>query len=96
LGKFVNVLDALKGGGIEFFIGIADEPVQGDGHLRRINGAVKNLDQIRGSVITHWVKVYDLRKAQYLAGHRYVSSTEDYKQQLLDELQDDVKKFHPF
>jgi integrase/recombinase XerD len=64
--------------------------------LRKINHAVKNLDQIRASVITHWVKVYDLRKAQYLAGHRYVSSTEAYKQQLLDELQADVKKFHPF
>lgn len=65
-------------------------------HLRKINAAVKNLDQVRASVITHWVKIYDLRKAQYLAGHRYVSSTEAYKQQLLDELQADVKKFHPF
>ena len=64
-------------------------------HLRKINKGVKNLDQIRASVITHWVKIYDLRKAQYLAGHRYVSSTEDYKQQVLDELQGDVKKFHP-
>lgn len=64
-------------------------------HLRRINQTVKNLDQIRASVITHWVKLYDLRKAQYLAGHRHVSSTEEYKQQLLDELQADVKKFHP-
>jgi site-specific recombinase XerD len=65
-------------------------------HLRQINPAVKNLDQLRASVITHWVKGYDLRKAQYMAGHRYVSSTEAYKQQLLDELQADVKKFHPF
>jgi integrase/recombinase XerD len=64
--------------------------------LRKINASVKNLDQIRASVITHWVKIHDLRKAQYLAGHRYVSSTEAYKQQLLDELQADVKKFHPF
>jgi site-specific recombinase XerD len=64
-------------------------------HLRQINHAVKNLDQIRASVITHWVKVYDLRKAQYMAGHRHVSSTEEYKQQVLDELQADVKKFHP-
>jgi integrase/recombinase XerD len=64
-------------------------------HLRRINGAVKNLDQLRASVITHWVKTHDLRKAQYMAGHRYVGSTEAYKQQLLDELQADVKKFHP-
>jgi integrase/recombinase XerD len=65
-------------------------------HLRRINPSVRNLDQIRASVINHWVKVYDLRKAQYLAGHRYVSSTEAYKQQLIDQLQEDVKKFHPF
>jgi site-specific recombinase XerD len=65
-------------------------------HLRRINHAVKNLDQIRASVITHWVQVHDLRKAQYLAGHRHVSSTEAYKQQLIDELQADVRKFHPF
>lgn len=65
-------------------------------HLRRINHTVKNLDQIRASVITHWVKMYDLRKAQYLAGHRHVSSTEEYRQQVLDELQADVKKFHPF
>jgi integrase/recombinase XerD len=65
-------------------------------HLRRINHKVKNLDQLRASVITHWVQVYDLRKAQYLAGHRHVSSTEQYKQQVLDELQADVKKFHPF
>lgn len=64
-------------------------------HLRKINASVKNFDQIRASVITHWVKIYNLRKAQHMAGHRYVSSTEDYKQQVLDELQSDVKKFHP-
>jgi site-specific recombinase XerD len=64
-------------------------------HMRRINHTVKNLDQIRASVITHWVQVHDLRKAQYLACHRHVSSTEAYKQQLIDELQADVKKFHP-
>lgn len=65
-------------------------------HLRQINHKVKNPDQVRASVITHWVQVYDLRKAQYLAGHRHISSTESYKQQVLDELQADVKKFHPF
>jgi site-specific recombinase XerD len=65
-------------------------------HLRKINATARNFDQIRASVITHWVKIYNLRKAQYMAGHRYVSSTEDYKQQVLDELQSDVKKFHPF
>lgn len=64
-------------------------------HLRVINSRVKNFDQIRASVITQWLKQYDLRKVQYLAGHKYVSSTEQYKANVIDELQDDITKFHP-
>jgi site-specific recombinase XerD len=64
-------------------------------HLREINSRVKNFDQIRASVITAWLKQYDLRKVQYLAGHKYVSSTEEYKANNIDELQDDVTKYHP-
>jgi integrase/recombinase XerD len=64
-------------------------------HLRTINSRIKNCDQIRASVITQWIKQYDLRKVQYLAGHKYVSSTEEYKANNIDELQDDITKFHP-
>lgn len=64
-------------------------------HLRKINSRIKNFEQIRASVITQWLKKYDLRKVQYLAGHKYVSSTESYKANNIDELQDDVKKYHP-
>ena len=64
-------------------------------HLRTINNRIKNCDQIRASVITQWLKQYDLRKVQYLAGHKYVSSTEEYKANNIDELQDDITKFHP-
>ena len=64
-------------------------------HLREINSRIKNFDQIRASVITAWLKQYDLRKVQYLAGHKYVSSTEEYKANNIDELQDDVIKYHP-
>lgn len=64
-------------------------------HLRKINSRIKNFDQIRASVITQWLRQYDLRKVQYLAGHKYVSSTEDYKVNVIDELQDDITKFHP-
>lgn len=63
--------------------------------LRSINSRIKNLDQIRASVITQWLKQYDLRKVQYLAGHKYVSSTEAYKANVIDELQEDVRKYHP-
>ena len=64
-------------------------------HLRKINSRIKNFDQVRASVITAWLKQYDLRKVQYLAGHKYVSSTESYKANNIDELQDDVTKYHP-
>ena len=64
-------------------------------HLRKINSRIKNFEQIRASVITAWLKQYDLRKVQYLAGHKYVSSTERYKENNIDELQDDITKFHP-
>jgi integrase/recombinase XerD len=64
-------------------------------HLRKINRRIKNFEQIRASVITAWLRQYDLRKVQYLAGHKYVSSTESYKANVIDELQDDVTKYHP-
>jgi len=64
-------------------------------HLRKINSRIKNFDQIRASVITQWLKQYDIRKVQYLAGHKYVSSTEQYKANNIDELQDDITKYHP-
>ncbi len=64
-------------------------------HLRTISSRIKNCDQIRASVITQWLKQHDLRKVQYLAGHKYVSSTEEYKANNIDELQDDVTKYHP-
>lgn len=65
-------------------------------HLRKINSRIKNFDQIRASVITAWLKQYDLRKVQYLAGHKYVSSTESYKANVIDGLQEEVSKYHPF
>jgi integrase/recombinase XerD len=65
-------------------------------HLKQVNGKIKNLDQVRASVITHWLKLHNLRKVQYMAGHRYISSTESYKANNLDGLKEDIAKFHPF
>jgi integrase/recombinase XerD len=56
---------------------------------------VKNAMQIRSSVITHWLKHYNLRQVQYMAGHKYVSSTERYQQNNLDKLQGQLEKYHP-
>ena len=38
----------------------------------------EDLRQIRASKITQWIKIYGLRKAQILAGHKNIQSTEKY------------------
>ena len=54
-----------------------------------------NINQIRISVISEWLKTENLRKVQYLCGHRFVSSTERYQQNNLDDLKNDVQHYHP-
>ncbi|MGN6293483.1 MAG: tyrosine-type recombinase/integrase [Chitinophagaceae bacterium] len=63
--------------------------------VKKLNKEVKDWKQLRASVISYWIAVHGLRKAQYLAGHRFISSTEEYQQQDLDELQGDIDRFHP-
>ena len=63
--------------------------------LHKQNPTVTSLQQIRASVITHWLKQYNLREVQYRAGHRFVSSTEAYQINDLDDLQEDINKYHP-
>ena len=63
--------------------------------VRKINPSVQNAKQIRASVITKWVKQYNLRKAQYLAGHRYISSTESYLQNDVEGLKEEIQPYHP-
>lgn len=63
--------------------------------LNKQNSKITSVKQIRASVITHWLKNYNLRQVQYMAGHRYVSSTEAYFVNDLDDLQEDISKFHP-
>jgi site-specific recombinase XerD len=58
--------------------------------LQKLNGKVISSKQIRASVITHWLKLYNLREVQYRAGHRYVSSTEGYLINDLDDLQEAI------
>jgi site-specific recombinase XerD len=63
--------------------------------VRRKNKLVVNAKQLRASVIVKWLKMYNLRKVQYLAGHRYISSTESYQQSEMEGLTEEVNKFHP-
>jgi site-specific recombinase XerD len=64
--------------------------------IKTIDKTFLNFKQIRASVITNWIKIDGLRKAQYFAGHRFISSTEIYLSNNLDGLIDDITKFNPF
>ena len=49
------------------------------GQLRKLSPKLINAQQIRSSVITHWLKTHNLREVQYMAGHKYVNSTQRYQ-----------------
>ncbi len=63
--------------------------------INRYQPRLKSLHQIRSSVITNWLNHYNLREVQYMAGHRYVSSTERYRTDNLEDLQKELEKYHP-
>ncbi len=63
--------------------------------LKELNPSVTNAKQIRGSVITEWLRKYPLREVQYMAGHKYVSSTERYQVSGLEDLQQAINEHHP-
>jgi integrase/recombinase XerD len=63
--------------------------------IQKLNPEILHPKQIRASVITHWLKNHNLRQVQYMAGHKYVSSTERYQLSNLDELQSKLEKLHP-
>jgi integrase/recombinase XerD len=63
--------------------------------LKTQNPNIENAKQIRTSVITGWLKQYNLREVQHRAGHKYISSTESYLINDLEDLQEDITKFHP-
>lgn len=64
--------------------------------LKGINPVIRNAQHIRASVILYWMKMYDKRQVQYMAGHKWISSTEHYEVQELDGLTDLLTKHHPF
>ena len=63
--------------------------------LKDLHPEFTTLQAIRNTRIAHWVKAEGLRRAQYKAGHRYVSSTEAYKPIKDDSLFAMVSELHP-
>ncbi len=75
----------------------------GNGKLQIWKGITKELkaqeskfikiQQIRNSVITHWLKTYNLRQVQYKAGHKNIYSTEMYQINDIESLQTDYEQY---
>jgi site-specific recombinase XerD len=63
--------------------------------IQQANKKFINFQQVRASVITHWLKQYNLRQVQQMAGHRFISSTESYLVNQMEDLQSDIEQFHP-
>jgi integrase/recombinase XerD len=83
----------------------ADELLPGNLHntisllteeLKGINPQIKNALHIRASVILHWLRQHNKRQVQYMAGHKYIGSTEMYQVQELETLTEQLTKYHPF
>lgn len=80
-----------------------DKPIMPNlNQFERLNQSLKTLHskyadfrQIRASVITNWISLYGLRKAQYMAGHKYISGTERFIAHNFEKLQNDFDNFHP-
>ena len=64
--------------------------------IKSIDRQFINFTQIRASIITFWIKTQGLRKAQYLAGHSAITTTEKYVSNDLENLIEDINKLHPF
>jgi site-specific recombinase XerD len=64
--------------------------------LKGIYPQIKNAQHIRASVLLHWLRQYNKRQVQYMAGHKYIHSTEMYQVQELETLTDQLSKHHPF
>ncbi|RPD42853.1 tyrosine-type recombinase/integrase [Chitinophaga barathri] len=63
--------------------------------LKKLHPAIKSVQQIRGSVITEWLHCYNVRQVQYMAGHKYASSTQRYQLTGLEDLQAQLEQHHP-
>jgi len=63
--------------------------------LNQLNKKVTSIKQLKASVIVHWLKLYNLRQVQYMAGHRYVSSTESFLVNEMEGMIEDIEKYHP-
>jgi len=62
---------------------------------KKLNSKIIDSRQIRISVIMNWLKTNNIRQVQYMAGHKSIRSTEQYRNQDLTDLSGQLELFHP-
>jgi integrase/recombinase XerD len=62
---------------------------------KKLNPKIIDSRQIRTSVIMNWLKTNNIRQVQYMAGHKSIRSTEQYRNQDLTDLTRQLELFHP-
>jgi site-specific recombinase XerD len=88
--KFICKNEFLFAGNLHNTINLLSEELKG------INPQIKNAQHIRASVILYWLRQHNKRQVQYMAGHKYIHSTEAYEVQELETLTNQLTKHHPF
>jgi len=63
--------------------------------VKKQNPEIRDSRQIRASVIMNWLKSNNIRQVQYMAGHKSIKSTEEYRSQDLTDLSKQLELFHP-
>ena len=98
IGIFYDYLNNAR----PLFAGDSEKLINSNPQLQKLFLNIKKLypkftdfNQLRASIIVYWIQTEGLRKAQYKAGHRYISSTEEYLANDLESLKDDINKYHP-
>ncbi len=62
--------------------------------IKKIYPKINSVKVIR-AIASLRLKKIDIRKVQYMAGQRYVSSTERFNAMNMQELNDSLNKYHP-
>lgn len=64
-------------------------------HGKSLGYRVYHLRQLRHSRLSIWAGAHDIRKAQYLAGFKTVRGIERYQEMEIENLQQQLKQYHP-
>lgn len=63
--------------------------------VKKIHPEIKDSRQLRSSVLMNWLKSNNIRQVQYMAGHKSIRSTENYRREDLTDLVKQLELFHP-